>query len=239
VHERAGNGSPRVRVPEADIFDESKEVQMSGYALAHVNDIAELDDGRAPMRPVRHHFGIRGFGVTAWTAKNAGDRIINEHDESGSDEELYLVLHGRAVFELDGERRGAPAGTFVFVPPDVKRTAFAEEPGTTVVAVGATPGRPYDPVGWELWAPLRPLYEAGAYDEVVERGREVLAAHPGYGLLFYNVACCESLTGRRAEALEHLRKAIELSERFREYARSDDDLNGLRDEPAFGELIGA
>jgi hypothetical protein len=48
--------------------------------------------------------GITAFGVNAWTARDAGDRIINEHDESepDSNEELYLVLRGRAVFELDG-----------------------------------------------------------------------------------------------------------------------------------------
>ena len=42
-----------------------------------------------------------------------------------ANEELYLVLQGRAVFELDGERVDAPAGTFVFARPGVKRTAFA------------------------------------------------------------------------------------------------------------------
>ena len=80
---------------------------MSGYEVAHVDEIPELDDGRCPMRPVRHHLGITGFGVTAWTARNAGDRILNEHDEAEPDaqEELYLVLRGHAVFELDAERR--------------------------------------------------------------------------------------------------------------------------------------
>ena len=212
---------------------------MSGYAVAHVDDIPELNDGRSPMRPVRHHFGIAGFGVNAWVARNAGDRIINEHDEAEphSDEELYLVMHGRAAFELDGEHQDAPAGTFVFVRPGVRRTAFAEEPGTTIVSVGGTPGKPYDPVGWELWAPLRALYEVGAYAEVVERGREVIEAHPQYALLFYNVACCESLTGRTTDALEHLRKAIELSEQFRDYAKNDSDLDRIRDEPAFRKLV--
>src|SRR3989440_9753295 len=103
---------------------------MSGYAVAQLDEIDELDDGRCPMRPVRHHFGITSFGVTAWTARDAGDRIINEHDESEpvASEELYLVLKGRAVFELDGERVDASTGTFVFARPGVKRTAVAEEP---------------------------------------------------------------------------------------------------------------
>jgi tetratricopeptide (TPR) repeat protein len=212
---------------------------MSGYAVAHLDDIPELDDGRCPMRPVRHHLGIAGFGINAWTARDAGDRIINEHEEEepDSDEELYLVTQGHAVFELDGERRDAPAGTFVFVRPGVKRTAFAEEPGTTIVAIGGKPGKPYEVVGWELWSPLRWLYEAGEYAEVAERGRELVEANPQYGLLFYNLACCESLTGQKTEALEHLRQGIELSEQLREYAKADSDLDPIRDEPAFKELM--
>ena len=219
---------------------------MSGYPLVHIDDIPEQDDGHCPMRFVRHHVGITGFGVNAWTARNIGDRIIPEHqeaneteDESDRDEELYLVVQGRAAFELDGERHDAPVGTFVFVRPRVNRTAFAEEPATVIVSVGGTPGKPYDPVGWELWYPLRRLYEAGDYPEVVERGREVIESNPPCGLLFYNVACCESLIGQTTEALEHLGRAIELSEQLRDYAKNDSDLDPIRGEPAFQELIGS
>lgn len=212
---------------------------MSGYAVAHLDEIEELDDGREPYRPVRHHFGITAFGMTAWTAREAGDRIINEHDESDDEsEELYLVHRGRAVFELDGDRRDAPAGTFVFVPSGVRRTAFAEEPGTTILVVGGTPGKAYEPVGWELWAPLRPLYEAGDYAATADRGREVAEANPQYPILFYNLACCESLAGRTSDALEHLRRAIDLSDQVRSYAREDSDFDPIRDEPAFREMIG-
>jgi tetratricopeptide (TPR) repeat protein len=212
---------------------------MTDYAVAHLDEIEELDDGREPYRPVRHHFGITAFGMTAWTAREAGDRIINEHDEADDgNEELYLVLQGRAVFELEGERRDAPAGTFVFVPSEVKRTAFAEEPGTTIIAVGGVPGKAYEAVGWELWAPLRPLYEAGEYAVVADRGRELIAANPQYALPFYNLACCESLAGRTTDAVEHLRQAIALSEQFRSYAKDDSDFDPIRDEPAFKELIG-
>ncbi len=210
---------------------------MSGYEVAELDQIEENDDGREPFRPVRHHFGITSFGATAWTARAAGDRIINEHDESGSDEELYLVLKGRAVFELDGDRVVAPAGAFVFARPDVKRTAFAEEPETTIVALGGTPGKAYEANGWELWAPIRPLYERGEYDEVADRLGAVVGAHPQYALLFYNLACCESLAGRSPDAVDHLRRAIEMSEGFRENARDDSDFDPIRDEPAFKELI--
>jgi hypothetical protein len=215
---------------------------MSGYSVAHLDEIDELDDGREPYRPVRHHFGITSFGITAWTARTAGERIINEHDEADGDdrsEELYLVTQGRAVFELDGERRDARAGTFVFVQPGVKRTAFAEEAETTIVAIGGVPGKAYEANGWELWMPIGRLYAEGRYHEVVERARTVVEANPQYPLLYYNLACCESLIGQKAEAVAHLRQAVEGSERLRAYAKDDSDLDAIRDEPAFRELVGA
>jgi len=213
---------------------------VSDYAVAHLDAIDEMDDGRCPWRSVRHHFGITAFGVNAWTARDAGDRIINEHDESEPDlnEELYLVLQGRAAFELDDERLDASAGTLVFVRPGVKRTAFAEEPGTTIIAVGGVAGKAYEPHGWELWAPLNPLYQAGEYAEVADRGRVLVEAHPQYADLFYNVACCESLAGRTTDAVDHLRRAIEMAERFRAYAKDDSDFDPIRGEPAFKELVG-
>jgi tetratricopeptide (TPR) repeat protein len=214
---------------------------MSSYAVAHLDEIDEVTDGREPWRPVRHHFGIMSFGVNTWTARAAGDRIINEHaeDEPDSHEELYLVQQGRAVFEIDGDRVDAPAGTFVFVRPGAKRTAFAEEAETTIVALGGTPGKAYEPDGWEIWAPLGVLYQAGEYAEAADRGRALLEAHQEYSGLFYNVACCESLAGRTRDALDHLRRAIEKSEKFREFAKNDSDFDPIRDEPAFKELIGS
>src|SRR5438105_1352441 len=214
---------------------------MSGYRVTHLDEIEEVDDGRCPWRSVRHHFGITSFGANAWTGHEAGDRIINEHDEADDedgDEELYLVQSGRATFELDGERVDAPAGTFVFAPPAVKRTAFAEEPGTTIVAIGGRPGKAYEPFGWEVWRPLHHLYESGRYAECADRGRELVDAHPEYAGPLYNLACCESLAGRTADAIEHLRLAIERSERFRSFAADDSDFDPIRDEPAFRELVG-
>ena len=213
---------------------------MSDYRIVHLDEIDEISDGREPMRPVRHHLGITAFGINTWTGREVGDRIINEHDEThDGSEELYFVSEGRAVFELDGERRDAPQGTFVFVPPAVKRTAFAEEPGTTLVAVGGVPGKAYEPHGWELWVKVAPLYQAGEYAAAADRGRELAEANPQYPLLFYNLACCEALAGRTDDAIEHLRHAADRSEELRRYATEDSDFDRIRDEPAFKEIVGA
>jgi len=212
---------------------------MVGYSVAHLDDIEEFSDAGCHYRPIRHHLGITAFGVTAWTARAAGDLVINEHDEGDptADQELFLVLRGHAVFELDGDRVDAPAGTLVFARPRTKRTASAKQDGTTIIAVEGTPGKAYEARGWELWAPLAPLYFAGEYAEVADRLGAVVAASPQYPMLFFNLACCESRCGRTGDALDHLRHAIEMSEEFRASAKADSDLDPIRDDPAFKQLI--
>ena len=61
---------------------------------------------------------------------------------------------------------------------------------------------------------------------------------PDQGYLYYNVACCESLAGRTADAVEHLRQAIGMWEGCREMANADSDFDPIRNEPAFEELVG-
>jgi tetratricopeptide (TPR) repeat protein len=214
---------------------------MAGFAVARLDEIDEIDDGRCPFRPVRHHFGITSFGVTAMTARSDGDRLINEHEEAErqSGEELYVVMSGHAWFEVDGETQDAPAGTFVHVPAGIKRTAFAREAGTTVMAIGGGPvGKPYEPSGWEVFAPLIPLFESGEFELGADRAQALLAEDPPYSAVYYNTACFESRAGRIDAALVHLRRAVELSPDLAELARDDEDLAALREHPAFAQIVG-
>ena len=90
----------------------------------------------------------------------------------------------------------------------------------------------------ELWESVRPLYDAGRYAEAADRGRELLEGDGGNAHLLYNVACCESLAGRTPEALEHLARAIDAWDGIRGLAHGDSDLDAIRDEPRFRELVG-
>ena len=188
---------------------------------------------------MRHHLGIQGFGVTAWVGAAAGDPIINEYDEdSAPAEELFIVVSGRAIFELEGEEVDATRGTLVFTAQGTRRTAVAAEPATTILVIDGTPGKAYDASGWELWAPLRPLYDRGDYVELTSRLEDLIAANPQYPMLVYNLACSESLSGHKAEAIDHLRRAAGASEKHRADARADSDFDPIRDEPSFQALIG-
>jgi hypothetical protein len=89
-----------------------------------------------------------------------------------------------------------------------------------------------------VWESVHPLYEAGEYAAAADRGRELLEAYPRDARLLYNVACSESRAGRKDDALEHLRRAIELWGEFRSMAAGDGDFDLLRGDPAFEELVG-
>jgi hypothetical protein len=129
---------------------------MAGWQAARLGEIPPVDDGDpADWRPLRHHFGIRAFGVNSWTASEPGQEVVEKHDELQPDgaaghEELYMVTAGRATFTVDGSPLDAPAGTLVFVSdPALVRSAVAEEPGTTVLCIGGWPDRAFEPSDWE------------------------------------------------------------------------------------------
>jgi len=87
------------------------------------------------------------------------------------------------------------------------------------------------------WDEAQPLYEAGRYADAADKGLELIEARPDQGYLLYNTACCESLAGRAADAVEHLRRAIDIWEGCREMAQEDSDFDPIREEPAFQDLI--
>lgn len=77
--------------------------------------------------------------------------MIVEHDESDSlHQEIYVVVSGEATFTIGDDEIPAPAGTVVFVEdPTLQRVGIAKEAGTTVLTVGAQPGRIFTPSSWE------------------------------------------------------------------------------------------
>jgi tetratricopeptide (TPR) repeat protein len=180
--------------------------------------------------PLRHTLDVRAFGVNGYTA-DAGEDVIEDHDEMGSDhEEMYVVLRGRARFTLDGEPLDAPAGTIVFLPdPPTRRHAVAEEDGTTVLAVGGKRGEGYDVSAWEWRFRAAPHEHAGELERAEAILREGLDANPGDGGTLYNLACVEARAGRPDEAIAHLRSALTARPGVREWAADDRDLDSLRE----------
>ncbi len=190
--------------------------------------------GTLVWRPVRKTLGVTAFGINAYTAAQAGDEVVEDHDERRlGHEEVYIVLRGHAVFTVDGYEVDAPAGTFVYLDDPVqRRRALAKAPRTTVLAIGGRPGA-HEISSWEYYFPALPYMREGEYARARTIVEEGLRARPDDPLLLYALACAEAQDGARDEALEHLRTAVILLPELRERAREDDDFVGIRDDPRF------
>jgi hypothetical protein len=215
---------------------------MSRWEVTSLDELERLPalGGELEWRPVRRHFDIRAFGSNAYHAERAGSRVVEEHFERGGHQELYVVVRGRATFTVDEQELDAPAGTLVFVRPGTRRGAVAAEDGTTVLVLGAKPGEAFEPSGWEA------VFAGYAYHQLGDtaRGRrlveEAAAARPDEWQGPYHVACFAALEGDRERALEHLRRAVEMSpDEARRFAAEDEDFASIRDDPRFAQLVGA
>jgi len=210
-----------------------------GYEVAHVDELEELpiNNGEFVWRPIRRRFGITAFGTNAYTAR-AGQRVIEEHSESGGHQEMYVVLRGRATFTLGDDEVDAPAGTIVFVRPDTKRGAIAAEDDTAVLGVGAKPGVVFEPSAWEDVFVANSYADTGNLEGARELIADVLRRRPDDWKGYFNAACLEARLGDRELALEYLGRAVELGpEQTRGYAQNDSDFDSIRDDPGFVSLV--
>jgi quercetin dioxygenase-like cupin family protein len=210
------------------------------YAVVRIDEVdPRRDFAGLRFRPLRPLLGIEAFGVAAWVA-DAGEEVIVDHTEpEDGQEELYVVLAGRARFVIgEDEEFDASVGTCVAVRPGVRRRATADADGTSVLAVGGNRGAAYRAAGWEHSAVGADAYRRGDYGAAAAILREAESEHPEVVGVVCNLACCEALSGRREEALEHLRRAVELDPKIARHARSDADLESIRDDPRFSAAVG-
>jgi mannose-6-phosphate isomerase-like protein (cupin superfamily) len=139
-------GEARWRAARLDEIETAPTLRGPGYW----RDWTDEEDFAQGWRSIRRHFGIRGFGVNAHEAA-AGRELVVAHDELefGDQEELYVILRGRARFTCDDAELELGEGAVLYAPPDVKRRAVALETPTVVLMIGGTPGEPYLTPDWD------------------------------------------------------------------------------------------
>jgi hypothetical protein len=115
---------------------------MARYTVRGITAVPTVSDGDPDdptWYPLQHAFGIGTFGVNLFVANRAEQILVEEHDERESgQQELYVVLEGRSLIELDREEVHLDGGTAVAVTdPSVRRSAKALTQGTKLLVVGA------------------------------------------------------------------------------------------------------
>lgn len=217
----------------------------SKYAVANLEELepaprlapGATDDGRKRF-DIRRKLDIEAFGVAAFSAPS-GVTVIGEHDETllgeAGQEELYVVLEGAATFEIDGETIEATKGTMINVQPTAKRKATATEDGTTILAVGGTRGKAYEPAPEEA-AQAFAAYNQGEYEEALAKQLIVVEKQPANPVAHFNVGCFAARAGHDDQAIEALTRSVEINDRIKELMATDEDLDTIRQDPRFIEL---
>jgi mannose-6-phosphate isomerase-like protein (cupin superfamily) len=102
---------------------------------------------------IRQNLGITAFGVNA-NEGDAGELLFIPHDEAEhGHEEVYVVVRGRARFDVDGTTIDADPGHLLYARAGVLRSATALDNGTLVLAVGGLPGSYTPPIWAADWRP--------------------------------------------------------------------------------------
>lgn len=179
--------------------------------------------------PLRRELGIEAFGVNAYRAERAGDTVIEEHVESPGQEELYVVVRGSVLFEVDDDRFDLRAGEALFVPnPEARRAGTAKVDETAVLAIGGWPGAAYHSLPWE------PIYLAqdAAREGDWERAASILETESGpsrtTAFVRYHLAQAKARLGDDAAALVELREAVERNAELRSRAENEEAFAHLR-----------
>jgi uncharacterized cupin superfamily protein len=123
-----------------------------GMIDVQVKRIEEIDfyQGPSAVPGIRFHPAARALGVTAWGMNvlelEPGCTGYPEHDHArDGQEEVYVVLRGSATLVAGDSRTELATGTLVRVGPGQRRKFLPGSDGVTLLAIGATPGKAYEP----------------------------------------------------------------------------------------------
>ena len=142
------------------------------WVAVTLDEVEQIDWRRTGItwRPVRRALGADIVGMAAFTANRPGEVIVEPHtevDDGRGQQEIYVVVRGKARFVIDGTEVEAPAATLLRVDPQVHREAIAIEPGTAVLALGGE--STFEPSASEWIERARPHIRANP-----SRAREII-----------------------------------------------------------------
>ena len=97
------------------------------------------------FRPAAHALGVSAWGMNVIEIDPDCEKYP-EHDHlKDGQEEVYVVLRGSATLHSGGREHLLETGAMIRVPPSERRKITPGTQGATILALGATPGKAYEP----------------------------------------------------------------------------------------------
>ncbi|MFL5908645.1 MAG: cupin domain-containing protein [Solirubrobacterales bacterium] len=120
-----------------------------GYTIKQVDEFEEMEgSGGATWHLARKTLGAEAFGFNVVDIEPGGQ--IPAHDHSGDNqEEVFIILEGKATIVADDEDHDAPAGTYVRYAPEVNRTIRNESDAPVrALLIGVPADSGYQQMPW-------------------------------------------------------------------------------------------
>ncbi len=116
---------------------------MPDVTVKRVEDFEAIFGGG--FRRARAGLGVSSFGLAVIDLPPNFSHYP-EHDQTHDDqEEVYTVLSGRATIHVGGEEYELESGVFARVGAAEKRKLTTGDEPARILAMGATPGKVYEP----------------------------------------------------------------------------------------------
>jgi uncharacterized cupin superfamily protein len=130
---------------------------MPDVTVKRVEDFEAIFGGG--FRRVRAGLGVTSFGVAVMDLPPNFERYP-EHDQTHDDqEEVYTVLSGRVTLQVGDEDFELEPGVFARVGAAEKRKLLTGDEAARVLAMGATPGKVYEPPEFSVEGAAAPPME--------------------------------------------------------------------------------
>jgi uncharacterized Ntn-hydrolase superfamily protein len=224
--------------------DRDWETRQIGVVTAAGEAIALTGERCQPWAGsiVRDGFAVQG---NLLVGEEVLEEMVRAFEESEGPLAERLVTALEAGQAAGGDRRGQQSAAVI-----VERTGAAMESREALDRVVDLRVDDHPEPIMELrrlwgiqqrWDALRAAsfhYRSLDYDAGIRILEEAAERFPDDATILYDLACYESLDGRREDAVGHVRRAIELEPGYREAAAVDQDFATLRHDDAFRAVVG-
>ena len=77
----------------------------------------------------------------------------------------------------------------------------------------------------------------GQTDDAIRMFQQAIEVDPNFATSYYNLSCILATKKEKEKALEYLKKAISLDQKYKDKAGTDKDFDNLRAEKEFKEIV--
>ena len=117
---------------------------MTEPAVLHIDDVEGLHGG--VFKRVGSTLGVTAFGLNVEQFPQGSEHYPDHDHSKDGQEEVYVILAGRATLTIDGEPHLMRQGSVALVPAGHSRRFTMPDGDVQILAIGGVPGTAFSDV---------------------------------------------------------------------------------------------